>query len=297
VDIKAAEIDGMKFSCRYFLILSSFPSISNGVKFMDKGKVVSIEERIPKLKQQRRRKANKRLTLLLLFFFFLIACIVYVQSPLSHVRTISVKGNLTYSKNEIISETGLSKKENIWKVDEKEVEKDIEKLPEMGQARVKVRFPNAIVIDVKEHERVAYFSEKTSFYPVLENGKILQNTPIYSFPENSPILTGFKEGKVLNELVSSLKGLPEEVRNSISEIHHEPSKTDQYHITLYMNDGFEVSATLRTFSEKMAHYPSIVSQLDPNIKGVIDLEVGSYFKAYGMEGEGAVEENKDEGEG
>ncbi|WP_337999011.1 hypothetical protein [Bacillus methanolicus] len=51
-----------------------------------------------------------------------------------------------------------------------------------------------------------------------------------------------------------------------------------------MNDGFEVNATLRGFAEKMAHYPSIVSQLDPDKKGVIDLEVGSYFKAYDEEG-------------
>ena len=75
--------------------------------------------------------------------------------------------------------------------------------------------------------------------------------------------------------------------NSISEIHYTPKKTDHYHISLFMNDGFEVSATLRSFSEKMAHYPSIISQLDPNKKGIIDLEVGSYFKAFEPEAEEA----------
>ena len=81
-------------------------------------------------------------------------------------------------------------------------------------------------------------------------------------------------------MIKSLENLPTEISNSISEIHYTPKKTDPYHISLFMNDGFEVSATLRSFSEKMVHYPSIISQLDPNKKGIIDLEVGSYFKAF-----------------
>ncbi|CAH0311033.1 Cell division protein DivIB [Peribacillus frigoritolerans] len=81
-------------------------------------------------------------------------------------------------------------------------------------------------------------------------------------------------------LLEELDKLPDEIQNAISEIHYAPTKTDEYHIVMFMNDGFEVSATSRTLYEKMIHYPSIVSQLDPNVKGVIDLEVGSYFKAY-----------------
>ena len=78
-------------------------------------------------------------------------------------------------------------------------------------------------------------------------------------------------------MMKELDKLPSEILNSISEIYYSPKKTDLYHISLFMNDGFEVSATLRSFSEKMVHYPSIISQLDPNKKGLIDLEVGSYF--------------------
>jgi cell division protein FtsQ len=61
-----------------------------------------------------------------------------------------------------------------------------------------------------------------------------------------------------------------------------------------MNDGFEVSASIKSFSGKMAHYPSIISQLDPNKKGIIDLEVGSFFKAYEpvIKGEVPVEKDK-----
>ncbi|SFA75430.1 cell division protein FtsQ [Bacillus sp. cl95] len=266
------------------------------MKGVEKGKIVSLEERIPKLKQQRRRKANKRLIMLLLLFFFMIACVVYVQSPLSRIKTITVTGNASYSKNDIIAKSGLTFQTNVWKVNKKTVEAQIMKLPEVKKATVRVQFPNIVKVNVKEHKRIAYLSDKKAFYPVLQNGKILKEST-KQLPGNAPVLGGFKEGKVLDELISSLDDLPLEVKNSISEIHYAPSKTDRFHITLFMNDGFEVSASLRSFAEKMAHYPSIISQLDPKVKGVIDLEVGSYFKAYGQEGDDEVEENKDESEG
>jgi cell division protein FtsQ len=260
---------------------------------LEKGKVVSLEDRVPKLKQQRRKKANRRLVFLLLLFFSLIACVSYFQSPLSKVKNIDVIGNELYSVDQIVSYSQITNEQNIWKMNKTKIKRDIKKLPEIKKVNIKIVLPNTVKITVGEYKRMAYISDETSFYPVLENGKIIKKQKINYLPTNAPFLKGFTEGKVLNEMIISLKALPPEVINSISEIHHTPKENDQYHITLYMNDGFEVSATLRTFSEKMLHYPSILSQLDSNVKGVIDLEVGSYFKAYESEGEEILE---DEGE-
>lgn len=251
---------------------------------MDKGKIVSIEDRIPKLKQQRRKKANRRVILLLLLFFSLIACVVYFQSPLSHVKKVKVNGNEVYPKEELLSLISMTKSTNIWKVDEEAIEDKLRKLPEIKSANVKIKLPHTVIINVKEYKRIAYIVKESSYLPVLENGEILKSEQTADLPVSAPLLIGFSEGDVLEEMIFSLQILPEEVINSISEIHYKPKKTDAYRIVLYMNDGFEVSATLRSFAEKMAHYPSIVSQLDPDKKGVIDLEVGSYFKAFDEEG-------------
>lgn len=266
---------------------------ARGGEFLEKSKIVSLEDRVPKLKQQRRKKANRRLVFLLLLFFTLIACVSYFQSPLSKVKNINVNGNDLYSVEQIVSQSKITKEQNIWKMNKTKIAKEIKRLPEIKTVKIQTVFPNTVRITVNEYKRMAYIASETSFYPVLENGKIIRKQKITNLPINAPFLKDFKEGKVLNEMIISLKELPAEVVNSISEIHHTPKKNDQYHITLYMNDGFEVSATLRTFSEKMLHYPSILSQLDPNVKGIIDLEVGSYFKAYVSEGEEIIE---DEGE-
>jgi cell division protein FtsQ len=260
---------------------------------MEKGKVVSLEDRVPKLKQQRRKKANRRLVFLLVLFFSLIACVSYFQSPLSRVKNIDIGGQELYSKEQILNHSGVTTKLNIWKLNKNQISESIKKLPEIKNVKVKIIFPNSVKITVQEYNRIAYVAKETSYYPVLENGKMIKKHMLSELPINAPILKGFSEGKVLNEMVQSLKELPSEVVNSISEIQHTPKDTDEYHITLFMNEGFEVSATIRTFSEKMLHYPSILSQLDPNIKGVIDLEVGSYFKAYESEGEEMLEDESE----
>ncbi|WP_102271544.1 cell division protein FtsQ/DivIB [Cytobacillus massiliigabonensis] len=261
---------------------------------MENGKIVSLEDRIPKLKQQRRKKANRRLIFLLLLFFSLIVFIVYFQSPLSHVHKIEVLGNSFYSDHELLKTADLSNNTNIWKVKEETIEEKLKKLPEIKSAAVKVQLPSSVSITIKEYKRIAYIKKDKHYVPVNENGKILKNTgENEEIPANAPILIGFSEGNVLNEMIEELGTLPDEVFNSISEIHHSPKETDTYHVTLFMNDGFEVSATIRSFSEKMTHYPSIVSQLDPAQEGVIDMEVGSYFKAYEQEG---ADENDDKEE-
>ncbi|MDP4163936.1 MAG: cell division protein FtsQ/DivIB [Bacillota bacterium] len=259
---------------------------------MKESKIVTLEDRIPKLKQQRRRKANRRLIALLLVFFSLIAGVIYIQSPLSHVKTINVTGNEMYSTQQVIMKTGITRKTNIWKVTKKEVSARLKALPEIKEAKISIHWPNTLNIHLKEYQRIAYLSKDSAYYPVLENGKILESRKSTEVPVNAPVLFEFKEGKALNKMVEDLKGLPEAVINSISEIHYSPEKTDDYHISLFMNDGFEVSATLRTFVEKMSEYPSIISQLDPNKKGIIDLEVGSYFTAYPTEGDVSAEKNQ-----
>ena len=51
-----------------------------------------------------------------------------------------------------------------------------------------------------------------------------------------------------------------------------------YHISLFMNDGNEVSATITNICRKngLIILP-LLRQLDPNQKGIINLEVGSLF--------------------
>jgi len=289
------DMCAVPISKKFYIIIRQRDMLfkGRGDSVMGQGKVVSLEDRIPKLKEQRKRKTNRRLVLLISVFFLLIICVIYFQSPLSHVGKISVKGNLSLTKKEIIEKSGISSQTNIWNMKNEDIEKKLLQLSQIKSVTIKKNLPNKVNIEIKEYKQIATLATGTSFSPVLENGVVLRNNSIKAL--NGPILTNFQKGKYLKHMAEQLQQLPSEITNSISEIHYDPNKTDSYHILLFMNDGYEVSATMRTLADKMVHYPSIISQLTPNVKGIIDLEVGSYFTPFKSKGEQKDENQDSEG--
>lgn len=260
---------------------------------MQNGKILSLEDRVPKIKEYRKKKANRRLIFLLSIFFTLIVLLVYFQSPLSHIKEINVNGQQLLTEEEIVASSGLVIGENIWKINKSEVEERLQQLAEIQDVQVELEFPNLINIKVEEYKSIALFSIDMNYYPLLENGIVLEKES--RVLSNSPILVNFNNNKVLEELAKQLTQIPAGILNSISEIHYDPKETDEYHIYMFMNDGYEVMATIPTLAEKIIHYPSIIAQLDPEHKGIIDFEVGAFFRAYDLESEGEKESEEDEG--
>jgi len=247
---------------------------------MGKKPVVSLEDRVPQLKQRRRKKANRRLGIVVLLFIMLILLILYFQSPLSKIQSISISGDEWISQEQILLASDVNIGSSYWTTNSDDITEKLLNELDIEAADVTKQFPTTLLITIDEFDHIAYVKEDQQFIPILENGaesEPLDSSDIWS---HAPILFEFDSNTVLQKMATGLAELPVEVLHSISEIYYTPTDTDSGHITIYMNDGFEVSAIIDTFAEKMTHYPSIVSQLDPEIKGVIDLEVGSFFRAY-----------------
>jgi len=259
---------------------------------MKNGNVIEIEDRIPKLKEQRRQKANRRFVLYISLFFVLVLLILYFQSPLSKIQTINVSGNVHVPTKEIIENTGLEKGTSFWKVNLEKIAKNIMEHEEIANVTVVRQFPNIIKIHVSENSRVAYLIEGTYYYPILETGKILEKDKLENIPADAPLLINWTQSEELQEMAAELRLVPSSILNRISEIHLTPEDSDPLHISLFMNDGHEVSATIRDFSKKIKNYPMIVEQLTEEQFGVIHLEVGSYFKAYKKFGDEEVESER-----
>ncbi len=266
----------------------------------EKKKVVSIEDRIPKLKQVRKKKANRRLVQYLSVLFLLIAIVVYLQSPLSHVRNIEVEGENYVSSEQIKDMSEITDTTNFWKVDPADIEANISSHNQIIDVEVKRNLPSTIRIEVEEAERIGYVQVDGKFQPILENGTKL-DVQMAIPGGDAPVLKGFTKATYLKEMSKELKELPNSIASLISEIHWTPKEDNPYLIRLYMNDGYEVQASIRTFSSKMPAYPSIVSQLSEDQEGIVHIDVGAYFEAYpdskkkedDTEGN-AAEENEDE---
>ncbi|WP_257350551.1 cell division protein FtsQ/DivIB [Pseudalkalibacillus decolorationis] len=247
---------------------------------MDNEKVTTLEDRIPKLKQQRKQKANRRMIYYISFFFILILVIVYFQSPLSHVRNIVIKGNELVTEDQIIKKSNINSDTNIWSVEPQAVAANIEKLVQVNQAEVERHFPSTIRINVTEYTKVAFVVREGKYYPLLQNGETMPAASNATVPTTAPILINWKNEEAMQMMATELKGLPEGIRVRISEIHFSPTENDSKRIKLYMNDGYEVETRIPGFTEYMEHYPAIVQALDTDKKGIIHLTESSWFEPY-----------------
>ncbi|MFD2628297.1 cell division protein FtsQ/DivIB [Oceanobacillus kapialis] len=263
---------------------------------MSQKKIVSIEDRIPKLKQARKKKANRRLVFYLSIFFFLISIIVYLQSPLSDVKTINIKGNEFLSDNEVKDLSGLTTETNIWSINGERISEAIAENPIVDSVDVTRELPRTVKIDMKEVNRVGYMRQDGNYYPILGNGTVLRTAGQQVNRGDAPLLLDFDEEDKLHSMTAELEKLPASILKLISEIYWVPTEKNTNKIMLYMNDGFMVDGTIRDFAEKMKVYPSIVSQLEEGSKGIIHIGVGAYFEAFDNAGSQEEEEQQEDTE-
>ncbi|MFC7392464.1 cell division protein FtsQ/DivIB [Scopulibacillus cellulosilyticus] len=243
-------------------------------------KVIPIEDRIPKLKEQRKQKSNRRFIFYIIIFFILILVVIYLQSPLSTVHNIEVEGQHFIDNKKIIKASGLTTKDHYWDINTGDVEKKIKKLPTVSSAHVTKVFPNKVTISVNEYHRIAYLKKDDKYIPILENGALLTKKNDSHLPINAPILIDWKNNSKLKKMAEQLSKTPSSIISEISEIYPDSSDSDSDSIIVYMNDGFKVLADISSFSEKMTEYPNLVKKLPKNAQGVIHLQVGSYFEPY-----------------
>lgn len=242
--------------------------------------IVSIEDRIPKLKQARKKKANRRLIFYLSIFFFLIAIIVYLQSPWSEIRSIEVNGNVFLTDDYIIDESGVTEGTNIWSMNGSSVAAGMEENPVIEHASINRSFPSTVVIEVEEQSVLGYVQDEREFYPVLADGQVIQQNAQNSI-SNAPLITGFNEAQ-LTELATAMDNVRPSIFNMISEIERKDSdeEEDTLQVRLYMSDGFLVEGNADQMLDRLDYYPSIVSQLDEEDSGIIHIGVGIYFESF-----------------
>jgi len=256
---------------------------------MSKKKIISIEDRIPKLKERRKKKANRRLIIYLSLIFALILIIIYFQSPLSDIKKIDIKGNELLSDEEVIEQSGINVGDNIWGSSPKKIRNALIQNHVIYQAEVNRKLPRTIEITLEEFNLLGYIVEDDKQYPVLNNGERLAHQQSTG---DAPLFVNFTDRDQLDRALEEFEELPKYLFNLISEVHWDPTENNQHKIIVYMNDGYMVSGTIRDFANKMKVYPSIVSQLDSDQKGIVHIGAGAYFEDFTEEEAEELEEER-----
>ena len=242
-------------------------------------KIIDIEDRIPTLRERRKKRTNRKFTLLLAIFLITLLGLLYFQSPYSHVQTIKVKGANLASGEEYIEQSGLQKGQSMWEIRTSKAEELLKQNTWIQDVNIERDGLTSVAIEVMEWKKAAYIESEEGYDLLLENGTVYRGNQEIGVLD-APLLSNFDNKKTTIRMVNELAKLNEEVWSMISQIESVPTESDPYRIRLFMNDGFEVRAIISSFAEKMNYYPSIIAQIGETQKGVIDIEVGSFFQTY-----------------
>lgn len=247
-------------------------------------KVIDIADRIPTLRERRRKRSNLKFLILIIIFVVTLFLLLYFQSPYSEIKTIKVTGAENVKSEKYIEKSSLNIGDSIWGFSKKKVQKNIKEFSWVKNVKIKRKLLTTVVIEVEEYKKVAYIYEDNTFHPVLESGDIAKDK-ISNEPVDAPVFINFTDDEKRTKLINELSHLNPSVLEMISEIYSK-GKDDSYGIILFMNDGYEVRGEINSLAEKLNYYPSIVAQIEQSgnkEKGIIDIEVGTYYRPFSDE--------------
>ena len=245
-------------------------------------KVIDIENRIPQLARRKKRRRMLQYSFIGVIVLLLIVIVIYHQSPYSKIQTIHIDGadykDEAYYKEQLPLQIGNSMWFNVG-----DMEQAITNNDWIKHAHIERDWLTTVSITIEEYAHVGYVQQENEYYAVLENGDIVSESLATSVID-APLLSGFNDDAYFSEMLKQLAQLKPEVLTLISQVLYTPSQSDKSVVTLYMTDGYEVRVLIHEFATKINYYPAIVVQLsDIEAKGIIDLEVGSYFTSFDAE--------------
>jgi cell division protein FtsQ len=246
-----------------------------------------LETKSQQQKPEIKRRPNWKALLFVLIFFGGVLLAVFLQSPLSAIRYIEVKGNHQVRYDELLRTAGLAKGMSFWKVDAQEAEERILKaFPIVESVDVQVSWTGEVVIAVAEKTIAGLVLTDKGFHRLLQDGTVLDRSeqakadqvPIITMDHPPTLTPGQKVSSAdLSELLKQIPEVKREVLDQISEIH----MTADGPWRLFMRDRFEVRIPPRQFADKMRDYDKFRSALGKDkAPGVINLLESNYYEPF-----------------
>ena len=202
---------------------------------------------------------------------------LYFITPFSKDKIISVQGNERLTAQEVEQLSLISNQDYIVTIalNAKKYAENIKKAsPEISEATIAYRFPNAFTIHVKEYKLIGYLEENSQYYRILSSGEIASEAiPADQLPETY-LLVKLTDKASIKSLAEQLAKVDETITSKIQEITLTPSKVTADLSTLTMTDGNTILVPLSEIDTKLPYYSKIV--LDIVEPSVIDMEVGIY---------------------
>lgn len=145
-------------------------------------------------------KLNKRGKFAIYAFILLVILFIYIciSSSIFELKQIDVDGNSKITKSDIIKIGDIETGKNIFKYNLNDVEKKLLVNPYIKYVKVSRKFPDKLVITIKENSEYAIIKEGASYIYIGENGLVLSEQKVIK-NKNIPLVSGIEiKNKKLN---------------------------------------------------------------------------------------------------
>lgn len=145
-------------------------------------------------------KLNKRGKFAIYAFILLVILFIYIciSSSIFELKQIDVDGNSKITKSYIIKIGDIETGKNIFKYNLNDVEKKLLVNPYIKYVKVSRKFPDKLVITIKENSEYAIIKEGASYIYIGKNGLVLSEQKDIK-NKNIPLVSGIEiKNKKLN---------------------------------------------------------------------------------------------------
>ena len=210
-----------------------------------------------------------------------------LNSTLMKIRHVRVNGNRTIAAADIAKQAGLDRDMGFFTVNEGRIREKLEQHPYLEFVELRKRFPDTLVLFVKERAPCANVQGGGVVYLVDDNANVLQTFSDLSKGNNTlPVVIGMQVSEVRSgqPLVSSRMGKVDEYRQIMEELllqgvvneFDQINLTDSEHIYLRHRDGYMAElGTAKELMAKIGTLRAVISALQANglKNGYIDVTI------------------------
>ncbi|MFS0727612.1 cell division protein FtsQ/DivIB [Paenibacillus sp. 1P07SE] len=212
-----------------------------------------------------RRRSNRKLIAVLFLLFLILLTVLFFNSSISKISSITISGNYFVSNEEILEAAGLGVGEAFFGLDTVQVAERIKAGLEPVQDAVMAKsFPGKVSIHVQEYPTVAFeISPRGEMTAILAGGAQVE-VQGRDHVVDKPVLSMWDADDPHKAELSRLLGeIPPEQLSDLSEIIPYPSKSYPDRIKIYTRTQFEVVTAISLLREKLSTLHAVVETQEP----------------------------------
>ena len=231
-------------------------------------KKIKKEKKVPKLP----RKDYWQAAMVIIISSIVLIASLFMISPLSRQKEITVSGNKNAIESQLIEELGIKKSDYLTTLlfQANRFERNLKSKDKwVKEAKLVYHF----TLRVKEYRIIAYRQTDKGYVPILENGTRVDTVNASELP-GSFVTINLDQEKEVRKLVQKLAKLNKSLVGSIKVISSVNSSSTKDLLLLEMKDNNSVRVPLSEIDTKLPYYSKIKKNLTDG--SIVDMEVGIY---------------------